>query len=93
MSNTNRPTEIRVCYKIDTNTPLDKPLFNIREKSLNSLEDKSLKSKHVLNVNFGEEGFINDIPFVHHAGRGAARAEDYYETWKTEVSKYLDITI
>mgnify|MGYP003116434561 FL=1 len=59
----------------------------------NSLEDKSLKSKHVLNVNFGEEGFINDIPFVHHAGRGAARAEDYYETWKTEVSKYLDITI
>ena len=41
MSNTNRPTEIRVCYKIDTNTPLDKPLFNIREKSLNSLEDKS----------------------------------------------------
>ena len=59
----------------------------------NSLEDRSLKSKHVLDVDFGEEGFINDIPFVHHAGRGAARAEDYYKTWKLKVSKYLDITI
>ena len=59
----------------------------------NSLEDRSLKSKHVLNVSFGEEGFINGIPFLHHAGRGSARAVDYYDTWKYEVTKYLNITI
>tara|TARA_R110000824_G_scaffold62061_3_gene164546 strand:- start:57 stop:914 length:858 start_codon:yes stop_codon:yes gene_type:complete len=58
----------------------------------NSLEDQSLKSKHALNLSFGEEGFINGIPFVHHAGRGAARSADYYDTWIYEVTKYLDIT-
>ena len=59
----------------------------------NSLEDSSLKSKHVLNVNFGEEGFINDVPFIHHAGRGAARSVDYYSIWKKEVTKYLGIIL
>ncbi len=59
----------------------------------NSLEDRSLKSEHLLNVNFGEEGFIDGIPFLHHAGRGAARTIDYYEQWVSEVSKYLNIQI
>tara|TARA_R110001592_G_scaffold107600_1_gene301024 strand:- start:5557 stop:6414 length:858 start_codon:yes stop_codon:yes gene_type:complete len=59
----------------------------------NSLEDRSLKSKHLLNVNFGEEGFIDGIPFLHHAGRGAARTIDYYKQWVSEISKYLNIEI
>tara|TARA_R110001583_G_scaffold19578_1_gene76463 strand:+ start:2881 stop:3735 length:855 start_codon:yes stop_codon:yes gene_type:complete len=59
----------------------------------NSLENKKLKSKHALNVSFGEEGFIKGVPFIHHAGRGAARSVDYYKIWKTEVSKYLSILI
>ena len=59
----------------------------------NSLEDKSLKSKHVLNVPFGEEGFINGVPFMHHGSRGAIRSEDHYEIWISEVSKYLNITM
>ena len=59
----------------------------------NSFEDRSLKSKHILNVNFGEEGFINGVPFMHHGGRGAVRSIDYYEIWISEVSKYLNITM
>ena len=59
----------------------------------NSFEDHSLKSKHVLDVPFGEEGFINGVPFMHHGSRGAIRSEDHYEKWVSEVSKYLNITI
>ena len=55
----------------------------------NSLEDRTLKNKHVLNVSHGEEGFINDMPFVHHGGRGATRNEDYYNNWIEAVTKYL----
>ena len=59
----------------------------------NSWNDKTLKSKHALNLSFGDEAFIHGVPFMHHAGRGAARSVDYYDTWKYEVTKYLDITI
>ena len=58
----------------------------------NSTEDISLRAHHVLNIH-GDEGFINEKPFIHHAGRGAARTDDYYHNWITEVSQYLDITI
>jgi len=34
----------------------------------NSLEDRSLKSEHLLNVNFGEEGFIDGLLFLNNAG-------------------------
>ena len=70
-----------------------------REKGLpyvileNSGNDERLKSKHALDLNFGEEGFINGVPFMHHAGRGAARSIDYYKKWKEEVTKYLDIIL
>ena len=67
----------------------DKPYVILK----NSLEDKSLRSKHILKVNFGEEGFIDGVPFIHHVGRGAARSVDYYDTWKDAVTKYLDITL
>ena len=53
-------------------------------------ENKSLKSKHALDVNFGEEGFINGVPFMHHAGRGAARHESYVKAWVDKVNKYLN---
>ena len=56
----------------------------------NSLEDKSLKSKHALDIHFGEEGFINGIPFVHHAGRGASRSLEYVREWIDKVDKYLN---
>jgi len=59
----------------------------------NSFEDHNLKSKHILDVPFGEEGFINGVPFMHHGSRGAIRSEDHYEKWIFEVSKYLNITI
>ena len=71
----------------------------VREEKLpyvileNSGNDKKLVSKHVLDLNFGEEGFINGVPFMHHAGRGAARSIDYYKKWKDEVTKYLNITL
>ena len=70
-----------------------------REKGLpyvileNSGNDAKLKSKHALDLNFGEEGFIDGVPFMHHAGRGAARSIDYYKKWKNVVTKYLDIIL
>tara|TARA_R100000030_G_scaffold79642_1_gene62537 strand:+ start:1583 stop:2437 length:855 start_codon:yes stop_codon:yes gene_type:complete len=57
----------------------------------NSMEDRSLKSKHALNFHCGEEGFINDIPFLHHQGRGSVNNEDDYNQWVKKVSKYLNI--
>ena len=54
----------------------------------NSTEDRSLKSFHALDFN-GDEGFINDKPFIHHGGRGATRTDDYYHTWIDIVTKYL----
>lgn len=65
-----------------------------REKNLpfyickNSTEDRSLKSYHALDFN-GDEGFINGQPFVHHAGRGAIRTDDYYHNWITATTNYL----
>ena len=59
----------------------------------NSFENRSLKSKHVLDVPFGEEGFINGVPFMHHGSRGAIRSEDHYNMWVSESSKYLNIQI
>lgn len=56
----------------------------------NSWNDKSLKSHHALNVSHGDEGFIDNVPFIHHGGRGAARSDEYYHNWIDVVSKYLD---
>tara|TARA_R100001377_G_C3194649_1_gene112134 strand:- start:3881 stop:4744 length:864 start_codon:yes stop_codon:yes gene_type:complete len=58
----------------------------------NSFENKKLKSNHILKFPYGDEGFINGIPFLHHAGRGAIRSEDIVQSWISEVSDYLDIT-
>tara|TARA_R110002020_G_scaffold537_5_gene2719 strand:+ start:2636 stop:3490 length:855 start_codon:yes stop_codon:yes gene_type:complete len=59
----------------------------------NSTEDKSLKSSHILDVHYGDEGFINGKPFIHHGGRGATRTDDYYNNWIDVVTKYLNLTI
>ena len=59
----------------------------------NSGNDTKLKSKHALDLNFGDEGFIDGVPFMHHGGRGAARSIDYYKKWKDEVTKYLGIKL
>ena len=59
----------------------------------NSTEDKSLRSSHVLDVHYGDEGFINGKPFIHHGGRGSTRHKNYYHDWISKVSKYLNITI
>lgn len=59
----------------------------------NSNENKSLVSKHALNLSFGEEGFINGVPFLHHMARGAMRSNNYFEQWITEITKYLNVKI
>ena len=56
----------------------------------NSWNDRSLKSQHVLNVTYGDEGFINGRAFIHHGGRGATRTDDYYNNWIDVVTKYLN---
>lgn len=57
----------------------------------NSWNDRSLKAKHILKFKHGDEGFINGVPYLHHAGRGSARAEDIANQWIDEVSKYLEL--
>ena len=64
----------------------DKPFFICD----NSWNDRSLKSQHALNVSYGDEGFINGRPFIHHGGRGATRTDDYYNNWIDVVTKYLN---
>ena len=57
----------------------------------NSEQSKVLRQQHALDVSYGTEGFINGKPFVHHAGRGATRSDEYYQSWIETVSKYLEI--
>jgi len=59
----------------------------------NSANNPSLKSKHVINFMHGDEGFINGIPYLHHAGRGSARSQDKADQWVEITSKYLNIKI
>jgi len=57
----------------------------------NSYNDRSLRTEHLLNLNHGEQAWINDKPFFYHYGRGSGRSEDLYNTWLIEVSKYLEL--
>ena len=59
----------------------------------NSWNDKSLKSKHLLKFKHGDEGFIDGVPYLHHAGRGSARSQDIANQWVDEVSEYLNIKL
>ena len=42
-----------------------------------------------LNIPNGEQGWINDTPFVYHYGRGTTRADDLKSSWIKAVSEYL----
>ena len=55
--------------------------------------DSSLLPYHTLKFKHGDEGFINGIPYIHHAGKGSARSQDIVNQWIDEVSKYLNIKI
>jgi len=57
----------------------------------NSWNNRELKSEHLLNLNFGDETWVNEVPFIHHAGRGATRSIDYYNEFRDEVIKYLEL--
>lgn len=48
-----------------------------------------LRDKHVLNLNHGEQIFVDDIPFLYHYGRGSAREVELYNNWIEVVSEYL----
>ena len=64
----------------------DKP-FHVVENSLN---DKSLKTKHVIDFPYGEECFINGRPFLHHSSRGSMRNEDVDQLWVDSVYRRLN---
>ena len=51
------------------------------------------KTSYYLNGKIKDEGFINNIPYIHHAGKGSARSQDIVNQWIDEVSKYLNIKI
>ena len=73
-----------------THFAFDKKLrFYICENS-SDFGDLSLRSKHVLAVNHGEQMFVNGIPFLYHYGRGSARDEVLYNDWIEKTTKYLE---
>jgi hypothetical protein len=56
----------------------------------NSLNDKSLKDKHILDLPHGEQGWINSKPFIYHYGRGTTRGEGLRKLWIETVENYLE---
>tara|TARA_Y100000310_G_C20404801_1_gene679147 strand:+ start:47 stop:796 length:750 start_codon:yes stop_codon:yes gene_type:complete len=62
--------------------------FYICENSSN-YGNWSLRDKHILNLEHGEQIFIDDMPFLYHYGRGSAREIELYEKWIKVVSDYL----
>ena len=47
------------------------------------------KSKHILDLPHGEQGWINDKPFVYHYGRGTTRGDDLKDLWIKTITQYL----
>ena len=52
--------------------------------------DESLRKYHVLDLDFGEQIFVDGIPFLYHYGRGSAREVEFYEKWVKVVGDYLE---
>ena len=63
--------------------------FFICENSALHYGNESLRNKHILDLGYGEQIFINDIPFLYHYGRGSARDEGLYQKWIEIVGNYL----
>ena len=51
-----------------------------------------LKKYHVLDLPHGEQGWINDKPFVYHYGRGTSRGEHLKKLWIKKITEYLGKT-
>ncbi len=64
--------------------------FYICENS-STYGDISLRNRHILDLENGEQIFINDIPFLYHYGRGSAREKELYERWINVVGDYLEV--
>ena len=52
--------------------------------------DTSLRRQHLLNLDRGEQMWIDDVPFLYHYNRGASKTEYEFNLWIDEVNKYLD---
>ena len=59
----------------------------------NSYNNRSLKSKHLLNLKNGEQAWVNGVPFFYHYGRGSVRKDNLYMVWVREAAKYLNLKI
>ena len=57
----------------------------------NSYNNRSLKSKHLLNLKNGEQAWVNGVPFFYHYGRGSVRKDNLYMVWVREAAKYLNL--
>lgn len=57
----------------------------------NSYNNRSLKNKHLLRVNHGEQAWIGETPIFYHYGRGSARADTLYLDWVKATVEYLDL--
>jgi len=55
----------------------------------NSLNERELKKHHILDLPHGEQGWINDKPFIYHYGRGTSRGPDLRKLWIEKTTEYM----
>ena len=55
----------------------------------NSFNDRVLTKYHVIDLPHGEQGWINDKPFVYHYGRGTTRQGHLKDLWVKTITEYL----
>ena len=55
-----------------------------------SFSNKSLKQLHLLDVENGEQLFVNDKPIFYHYARGGSRDDGLYNKWINAVQRYLN---
>ena len=57
----------------------------------NSYENPELKPLHILDLQNGEQSWIDERPIFYHHGRGSVRADELYINWIKLTSEYLGL--
>ena len=58
-------------------------------KNSSNWGDESLRKHHLLNLEKGEQIWVNSIPFLYHYNRGSSKDDYLFNCWLEEVEKYL----
>ena len=72
-----------ITYFCSTN---DKQTYMLKD----SFSDKTLKQLHLLDIENGEQLFLNGEPIFYHYARGGSRNDNLYNKWINVVRRYLN---